>query len=58
MLVNGADADANEAVPMLMEQPLNRLSKIVASGIGVSVVMTYYKTSEYKTRDKERVCSF
>jgi hypothetical protein len=33
MLVSGAnaDADADEAVPMLMVRPSNRLSKIVAS---------------------------
>jgi hypothetical protein len=31
MSVSGADADADEAVPMPMVRPLNRLSKIVAS---------------------------
>jgi hypothetical protein len=40
MSVNGADADADEAVLMPMERPSNRLSKMVASGVGASVVMT------------------
>jgi hypothetical protein len=42
MSVNGADADADadEAVPMPMERPSNRLSNMVASGVGVSVVTT------------------
>jgi hypothetical protein len=40
MLVNGANADANEAVPMLMERPLNRLLKMVVSGVGALVVTT------------------
>jgi hypothetical protein len=40
MLVSGANANANEAVPMPMERPLNRLPKMVASSVGVSVVTT------------------
>jgi hypothetical protein len=31
MSVSGADADADEVVPMPMVQPLNRLSKMIAS---------------------------
>jgi hypothetical protein len=40
MSVNGAGADADEAVPMLMEQPSNLLSKIAVSGVRASVVTT------------------
>jgi hypothetical protein len=40
MLVNSANANADEAVPMPMERPSNRLSKIVASSVGALVVMT------------------
>jgi hypothetical protein len=40
MSVSGANANANEAVPMLMEQPSNRLLKMVASVEGASVVTT------------------
>jgi hypothetical protein len=40
MSLDGANANANEAVPMPMERPSNRLSKIVASGVGVSVLTT------------------
>jgi hypothetical protein len=58
MLVSGANANANEVVPMPMEQPLNRLLKMVVSGVGASVVTTQYKTSECETRDKEHVCSY
>jgi hypothetical protein len=54
MLVSSADANADEAVPMPMEQP----SKMVASVVGVSVVMTQYETSECETRDEECFCSF
>jgi hypothetical protein len=57
MSVSGADAEADEVVPMPMVRPLNRLSKIVVSIIGASVVMTLYKTSECETRDEEHVCS-
>jgi hypothetical protein len=49
MLVSGANANANEVVPMPMVQPSNRLSKMVASVIGASVVTTQYKTSECET---------
>jgi hypothetical protein len=35
-----ADADADEAVPMPMERPSNLLLKMVASGVGASVVTT------------------
>jgi hypothetical protein len=55
MLVSGANAD--EVVPMLMVQPSNQLSKMVASVIGVSVVTTLYEMSKCETRDKEHVCS-
>jgi hypothetical protein len=40
MLVSGANTDANETVPMLMERLLNQLSKKVTSGVGASVVTT------------------
>jgi hypothetical protein len=40
MLVNGANANAYEAVPMPMEQPLNQLSKILKSSEGASMVTT------------------
>jgi hypothetical protein len=40
MSVSSADVDANEAVPMPMEQPSNQLSKMVASVVGASVVTT------------------
>jgi hypothetical protein len=52
MSVSGANANANEVVLMPMVQLSNRLLKIVASVIGVSVVTTLYETS-----DEERVCS-
>jgi hypothetical protein len=57
MSVSGANANANEGVPMPMVRPLNQLSKIVTSVIGVSVVTTLYKTSKCETKDEERVCS-
>jgi hypothetical protein len=57
MSVSGADANADEVVLMLMVRPSNRLSKMVASIIGVLVVTTQYKTSECETRDKEHICS-
>jgi hypothetical protein len=57
MSVSGANADADEAVPMPMEQPSNRLSKMVASVVGASVVTTQYEASECEMRDEECVCS-
>jgi hypothetical protein len=55
MSVSGANAD--EVVPMPMVRPSNRLSKMVVSIIGASVVTTQYETSEGETRDEERICS-
>jgi hypothetical protein len=40
MSVSSADANAIEAVLMPMDRLLNRLSKMVASVVGVSVVTT------------------
>jgi hypothetical protein len=57
MSVSSADADADEVVLMPIVQPSNRLSKMVVSVIGASVVTTQYDTSERETRDEERVCS-
>jgi hypothetical protein len=58
MSVNSADADANEAVPMPMEQPSNRLSKIVASSIGVLVVTTSTKRVSTKRETKSVFARF
>jgi hypothetical protein len=57
MSVSGADAKTDEAVPMLMERPSNQLSKMVASVVGASVVMTQYEMSKCEMRDEECVCS-
>jgi hypothetical protein len=57
MSVSSANANANEVVPMPMVRLSNRLSKMVASVIGASVVTTQYETSKCETKDKERVCS-
>jgi hypothetical protein len=55
--LQAANADANEVVPTPMVRLSKRLSKMIASIIGASVVTTQYETSKCETRDKEHVCS-